>query len=741
MKSTPPRRKKALPLNTLSRILLFAGSFLAVVFILSFEPEVLRWKQHFRQSEPAPRTYFAPFALSVVDHRATEVRKDTEVRAVPDVYDVDGIANKSLMKSLEDFLALLGELQAAGLNDSALEALKINIPASTVKTLAATDVAFIGDVLREMLAGALEEGVIDFQTKMELVNEGKRAVALRGAEGEKETVVKEIRTREDVLDQAGHVLSDRVPKNRKLRSAMAEALREFVRTNVVYNEGETKARKESASAQASEVFIDIKRNQMIVQRGGIVTPEIWERIEEIEGKRITKQIQLKVLGTGLITLVAFIVLGCYLYFFERKIFSSVKKQLLIHSTLVLVLAVERLIVNLPYPFAPYLLPASAYSLCLALLLHPRMGLAGGMIVAVFNALLTEFTTAAVYLYSFFGSVVASFSAIRLAKRSQFLSVGAAVGLANFGVIFGTQVLSGAGAASGVELGVYGIAGGFLLSIPLVFIVLPILENVFGLVTDITLLELSDLNHPLLRRMVIEAPGTYHHSLVVSTLAEAACKAIGANSLLARVGAYFHDIGKLENPQFFTENQLERERDQHKTLSPETSYRIIANHVSDGIELARKYKLKDAIIDFIPQHQGTCPVYYFFKKAEESHASKEKINIDDYRYPGPKPQLKETAVVLLADSVEAASRSLASVTPQSVEELVTDIINWKLIDGQLDECDLTLTDVRKIQDSFTHNLLAILHTRVQYPKSDVEPLWQKIVGRKTDLSRPYPHPLS
>jgi len=252
-----------------------------------------------------------------------------------------------------------------------------------------------------------------------------------------------------------------------------------------------------------------------------------------------------------------------------------------------------------------------------------------------------------------------------------------------------------------------------------------------MVTNISLLELSDLNHPLLRRMVIEAPGTYHHSLVVSALAEGACERMGANSLLARVGAYFHDIGKMEHSEYFTENQADEQKKKlHELLAPETSHAVITRHVQAGVELAKKYKLKQPIIDFIPEHQGTYPVYYFYNKAAEyAKKNNETVSLDDFRYPGPKPQSRETAAVMLADSVEAASRSLNPVTPETIDKQVSNIINLKFTDGQLDECDLTFRDLRVIHESFVHNLMGVLHTRIQYPKADVEPVWQKVVGRK------------
>lgn len=250
-------------------------------------------------------------------------------------------------------------------------------------------------------------------------------------------------------------------------------------------------------------------------------------------------------------------------------------------------------------------------------------------------------------------------------------------------------------------------------------ILPIFEYLFKTVTNISLLELADFNQPLLQRMTMEAPGTYHHSLVVGNLSEAACLAVGANALLARIGAYYHDIGKLEKPEYFSENQ-EVEKNKHDTLSPTMSKLVIMNHVHEGLELAKKYRLNPRLIDFIQRHHGTSLVYYFYRRALESLEEDQEVREEGFRYPGPKPNTKETAVVLLADSVEAAARALKEPTPSNIKDVVHKIINNKFIDRQLDECDLTLKDLEKISAVFIRILSGIYHARVTYPETLSKP---------------------
>ena len=278
-----------------------------------------------------------------------------------------------------------------------------------------------------------------------------------------------------------------------------------------------------------------------------------------------------------------------------------------------------------------------------------------------------------------------------------------------------------------------------LSIGFVIATLKIFEWLFGVVTNFSLLELSDFNHPLLKKMVLEAPGTYHHSLIVSNLSEAAAEAIGAHSLLAKVGAYYHDVGKTIKPEYFTENQM-IDGNKHDNLEPSMSRLVILNHVKEGIELAKRYKLDQRIINFIPEHHGTGLIHYFYQRALEDADHDETVDQANFRYAGPKPQSRETAIVLLADSVEGAVRALDDPIPARIDETVRKVMNNKFIDGQLDECDLTLKDIERISVTFTRVLSAMYHTRVKYPekKNGNGHRDKKPSENNRDQSRPYPH---
>ncbi|HBG60942.1 MAG: hypothetical protein A2Y03_10760 [Omnitrophica WOR_2 bacterium GWF2_38_59] len=316
---------------------------------------------------------------------------------------------------------------------------------------------------------------------------------------------------------------------------------------------------------------------------------------------------------------------------------------------------------------------------------------------------------------FIGSLTGAYSVRGARLRGQLIGAGLFVSVMNVICLFLINFDSGLILTKTFASNkLYPLAANGFISTFIVAAVLKIFEYLFHVLTNFSLLELSDFNQPLLKKMILEAPGTYHHSLVVSNLSEAAADSIGANALLARVGAYYHDIGKMDKPEYYTENQLIG-TNKHDGMEPSMSRLVILNHVKEGIELAKKYKLNQLIVDFIPQHHGTGLVYYFYQKALEEAENGEVISEDNFRYPGPKPQTRETAIVLLADSVEGAVRALDEKNMNRIGDTVRKIINNKFIDGQLDECNLTLKEIDQISLTFVRILGGMYHGRVKYPE--------------------------
>ncbi|HJT44720.1 MAG TPA: HDIG domain-containing protein [Chthoniobacterales bacterium] len=381
----------------------------------------------------------------------------------------------------------------------------------------------------------------------------------------------------------------------------------------------------------------------------------------------------------------------------------------------------------PYAFAP---------LVLSVLMGRNHGLYAAFFVSFWSSVLFVKIDAPLLVISLISGFTAVYLTLQVRRRSKLIRAGLGVGVAIWlaSLCFGLIAINFY-PPSDNDWGMIGIQsalalGNGMVTAMIVGGALPLLEHLFQITTDVSWLELSDLNHPLLRRMTIEAPGTYHHSLVVANLAEAAAEAIGANATLCRVCSYFHDVGKLVKPEYFTEN-MSFERNPHDDLAPSMSALIILSHVKEGVDLALKNKLNQRIIDIIQQHHGTSLVYYFYQRAlqqqEDARAGGKIMNIreedipevqeESFRYSGPKPQTKESAIVSLADIVESASRSLEKPTPQKVEQLVNELIEERIADGQLDECDLTLGELRKIAERFRFTLMTMLHTRIAYPKGE------------------------
>lgn len=319
------------------------------------------------------------------------------------------------------------------------------------------------------------------------------------------------------------------------------------------------------------------------------------------------------------------------------------------------------------------------------------------------------------IYAFVGSIVAAFSVIRCKKRSSLIKGGGYVIVANILTIIIILLFNGELFTAKAPSSIMFAALGGVAVTAIVSIFLPLIEYSFKVYTDISLLEFLDLDQPIMKNLMVTAPGTYHHSVIVGNLVESAAEAVGANPLLARVSAYYHDIGKTKMPDYFIENQS-GSVSKHDKLTPHMSSMIIVNHVKEGVELAKQYNLPEPIIDIIKQHHGTMLVSYFYQKAKEKTENGIPLE-EDFRYPGPKPQTRVAALVMMADAVEAASKVLTDPTPARISSLVDKIINHIFLDGQLDECELTLKDIHEIKKRFSYILTGIFHKRIDYPGFD------------------------
>ena len=464
----------------------------------------------------------------------------------------------------------------------------------------------------------------------------------------------------------------------------------------------------------------VTKGELIVESGRRVTEKMARVLEEIAHREGIGNRFHAFFGLCVLVLVFF-----YLFYRDVKryrpaLISDRKKILLLASLLLTTIVIaqfSKLIfslladkLQLDIMTIGFALPAAAGAMMVSMLLDFHMALGFSFVVSILLGILFP-GDPFVPLYYFLGSVVAALRVIRCKKRSAVIRAGAWIGVVNLIAVIGIDLYRG-------EIwtrGAYDMAAGFfgaLLVSMIVSVSLPFFEALFDIATDIKLLELLDPNHPLLKELVCKSPGTYHHSIVIGNLAEAAAEAIGENSILARVGAYYHDIGKIHKPEYFIENQRSAEN-KHDRLMPSMSSLIIASHVKEGVEMARAHRIPSAVIDIMQQHHGTSLISFFYLKAKDlqPHIA---IAEEDYRYPGPRPRTKVAAIVMLSDAVEAASRTLEDPTHQQIQALTNSVITRIFLDNQLSMCDLTLKDLREISKSFNLSLTGIFHHRIDYP---------------------------
>ena len=526
---------------------------------------------------------------------------------------------------------------------------------------------------------------------------------------------------DDVLGRGeiGGILNESIEKKESLskneRAALSEIILFDLEANFISDEKRTEEERIKTEKNTEPVYQEweVEKNEIIIEKG-----------KRVEARHVAQMMQLRRLfKPGItptfflgITVLFFIIAGIggvYTYFFHTKNFlSDIKGVTVVLINMLFIILASDIILKSPQP--SYFVPMASIGMIIALLVGFNTAFLSVILMSILISILVS-GGVELMLVLLFGSVVGIVLIKGARRRAQILWAGFFAGIANFIGIICIGLINNMEIDFFIKDGIWAVSSG-LLSGFIVMSVLPLYEFLFKIPTNISLLELSDLNHPLLKRLAIEAPGTYHHSIMVGNLSEVACEAIGANSLAARVGAYYHDIGKIPKAEYFTENELGA-ASKHTNLVPSMSALIIAKHVKEGVEIAKKYKMNQMIIDFITQHHGNSLIAYFYQKAIEKSENGVVPNEDNFRYPGPRPQTKESAIVLLSDAVEAASRTLGEPTPASIRNLVRKIINNKFIDGQLDECDLTLKDMHQIADSFVRVLTGVFHTRLDYPDTD------------------------
>jgi putative nucleotidyltransferase with HDIG domain len=584
----------------------------------------------------------------------------------------------------------------------------------------------IAVIIDKILAEILKTGVVT--NKEILLREMDKGIILRNVNTQEERGVRNLKQFYG-LDQAktrvrliGQPYFD--DTDYTLKNLIIDFVQELIQPNITLNKNETQERKKIAAADIKPVLHKIKAGEMLLREGERVTEVQLLKLKTLEAQTKTEQVLLSSLGAAMIMLCLFLT-TYILHLNQRGPLAGYhnKNLLLIASVFVTFIFLtvisssfsEMLTRNTPYPISGlsvyFGVPLASAAMIICLFLGLTAAIPVSVVLAICFAVIFQ-NSFEIFIYFLINSTMAAYWIRDCRERKVFIKAGVKIGFLNIVLVTAIDFYMAEFSSSRLLWDwAFAFLGGIGAGIVTAGIV-PLIEMIFDYTTDITLLELANLDRPILRQLMIEAPGTYHHSVIVGTLVEAAASEIGANPLLARVCGYYHDIGKMNKPLYFIENQ--KGKNKHDRLAPSMSSLILIAHVKDGVEIAKKDKLGQVIIDTIKQHHGTSLIKFFFEKAKQRKGD-DSVNIDDFRYPGPKPQTREAGLVMLADTVEAASRTLDNPTPSRIQGLVQTLINKIFSDGQLDACELTLKDLHNIAKSFNKILSGIYHHRIEYPE--------------------------
>ena len=655
----------------------------------------------------------APFAFRVLKTPAElEQEREDVVRGVEPVFDYVPAALDSARQTLTGFAAAINQAARAKSPVAAIQqaALSWGIglgPAQAAYLASAQRrTALFGAVTRVfdrwLSAGVASSGALD-SVHGEIV--------VRSGGEDHRMPADSVSTFNMLMTRARLIHPD--PRSPVGDSLYTRLLASFFHPTIVPDRATTELRQADVRQSIPEAKYEVQAGEKIIGANEVVGREQNEKLralhDAVDKYRGSSRGARRVVGSILFDFLLIALLGVALIAFRPAVYENLRWLLLVTIVSALVL-IGGAIVAQVHPLHPELVPVALAAVLLSALFDQRISLIAALILATLVAGQSVYRGTNALFINLVGGMAAAMTVGEIRRRNQtyrwILAIGAAylITACAIGLTLdrpGREIVVSAG------FGVVNALGSVLLAV----LLLPMAEAFTGIETDLTLLEWSDLNRPLMQRLSLEAPGTYAHTIAIANLAEAACRAIGANPLLARVGAYYHDIGKLARPQYFVENQA-KGRNPHDALQPGASAQIIRDHVGAGLELAEQYKLPHALRAFITEHHGTGTISYFFDKARKDEPK--LTDSAEYRYPGPLPQRAETAVVMLADGIEAATRVLHEPTPEKIREVVEHIVKQRMEQGQLDRAPLTLAQIEVIKDELTRVLVGMYHNRIEYP---------------------------
>ncbi len=667
------------------------GVVFLFLFLVVLSVDISSDKVDVEEGTVSDRDIIATRTVSYIDTAKTKKLEEEVVASVTPVYDLDVAVQGRAEDEVNNIFNALKAAEGPG-------TLATNAKPSTdeVKQKLLTNLQYL-NFNEETLNALTGLDATELSQAKDNTLAFLRRYLQRGVHGDEvATTKKYIAIEIDELNMSDHA-----------KVVVEHLVNKLLMPNVILNVKETEKRKKTAVASVESVRETIRKGQVIVRRGDVITAAQINMMDEV-GLHKGQVNEYHILGLTIFVIVVMSILLMFIYKFEHPIY--VKDLLLVLLGLIMIIALCLAKVASYYSY--FAGPIATGALLTAILIHPRVGMVASLALAMLFGVVVDYDLRAVAA-ALLGSTVGAYNVAKLAHGYSLTTTGILIAVVNFLVIGATGLMMQIESSELMLQCLLGVANGIGSAI-ITTGILPYLEHAFNITTPIKLLELGQSNHPLMQRLLLEAPGTYHHSVLLGNLAEAAADVIGADPVTVRVGAYYHDIGKIKRPYFFVENQFGGENP-HDKIAPTLSTLIVTSHVKDGLELCREYKLPSIISDIVVQHHGTLLASYFYHRATEGDHS-ECIIESDFRYEGPKPQTKEAALIMIADACEAAVRSISKPNSNRIEAMVRKIIRERLNDGQFDECNLMLRDLTEIGDVYIRILSSMFHSRIEYPDS-------------------------
>ncbi len=667
-----------------------------------------------REGDIAQQDIIAPFTFPVKkDPEEIKRERKKAIESVLPVVDYDEDKTQDLVKKIENFFVILFERKEKTLDKSLKNMADdgYNISKNTVTFLLRPEIREKREKLKEILFQPIEKGIIYDKSRIPYMKE--KRISVRKSSGEIIYSSKDFYSLDEAKDLIKNKTFSYIKRDEEIIKAMDEVTILFYTPNLRINVEETEKRRKEASASVSETKGLVLKGEMIVRAHDQITKQIalkLNSLNEIVGqkKSILENIFLR-LGLNILLLLLLFVLYFYIIKYKNYLWRESEKLLMIEIVMLIFLYLASLLFKLEHIFL-FLIPLSFLAMVFTMLFGEIFSMVICFVLASILAIFTGMRFP-VFIFLMVSSIAGIFSVKGINRRAKLYKALFIISVTNMLLVFGIESFS----RTPIFSILMGTSFGFINAVVSVFLLvglLPLFEKFTETTTDITLFEWSDLNLPLLKKLSVTAPGTYNHSIIVGNLAEAAAESIGVDSILTRVASYYHDIGKMLKSEYFIENQMGI-KNPHNKLTPQLSCIILISHVKEGIEIAQRAGLPNEIIKIIREHHGSSLIVPFFEKAKKQN-HKEKVDESQFRYPGPSPSTKESGIVMLADSVEAASRSLEEPNAKRLKSLINEIIEGRFRDGQLNNSQLTLVDLKKIGESFLPILVGMYHLRVEYP---------------------------